>query len=112
MALPRPDGGVAVEKAFYVPPGGEEAILRNINLTLAPGETLYLFSDGVTEAHDPAGELFSEERLEAALRAAAGSRSRDVVQAVSDALKGFVGTASPSDDITMLTLRRLDPSAV
>jgi sigma-B regulation protein RsbU (phosphoserine phosphatase) len=81
-------------------------------LSLAPGETLYLFSDGVTEAHDPAGELFSEERLEAALRAAAGSRSRDVVQAVSDALKGFVGTASPSDDITMLTLRRLDPSAV
>ncbi|MGC2855866.1 type I secretion system permease/ATPase [Novispirillum sp. DQ9] len=40
MALPRPDGGVAVEKAFYVPPGGEEAILRNINLTLAPGEVL------------------------------------------------------------------------
>lgn len=76
-------------------------------LTLAPGETLYLFSDGVTEAHDAAGSLFSEERLEAALRAAARSRSRDIVQTVSDALKGFVGTAPPSDDITMLALRRV-----
>lgn len=78
-------------------------------LTLAPGETLYLFSDGVTEAHDLAGGLFSEERLETALRASAGRSSRDVVQAVSEALKNFVGTALPSDDITMLALRRVAP---
>jgi sigma-B regulation protein RsbU (phosphoserine phosphatase) len=81
-------------------------------LILAPGETLYLFSDGVTEAHDPAGGLFSEERLEGALRRSAGLPSRDVVQTVSDALKGFVGTALPSDDITMLALRRVDPSVI
>jgi serine phosphatase RsbU (regulator of sigma subunit) len=81
-------------------------------LTLAPGETLYLFSDGVTEAHDPAGVLFSEERLEAVLRAAAAARSRDVVEKATAAVKDFVGSALPSDDITMLALRRVDASAI
>jgi len=75
-------------------------------LTLEPDDILYLFSDGVTEAYDTTGALFSEGRLEAALRAAAGLSSREVVRVVSDALKTFVGTALPSDDITMLALRR------
>jgi Serine phosphatase RsbU, regulator of sigma subunit len=75
-------------------------------LTLEPGDMLYLFSDGVTEAYDTTGALFSEERLEAALRAAAGLSSREVVQMVTEALKAFVGDALPSDDITMLTMQR------
>jgi sigma-B regulation protein RsbU (phosphoserine phosphatase) len=89
-----------------------QATYRTGTLTLAPGETLYLFSDGVTEAHDPTGALFSEERLEAALRAAAGARSHDVVEKVTAAVKDFVGSALPSDDITMLALRRVDASAI
>lgn len=76
-------------------------------MTLAPDETLYLFTDGVTEAYDLSGALFSEERLEAVLRASAGRSSRAVVEVVSDAVKSFVTTALPSDDITMLALRRL-----
>jgi sigma-B regulation protein RsbU (phosphoserine phosphatase) len=89
-----------------------QATYRTGTLTLAPGETLYLFSDGVTEAHDPAGALFSEERLEAALRVAAGACSHDVVEKVTAAVKDFVGSALPSDDITMLALRRVDASAI
>ena len=80
-------------------------------VSLAPTETLFLFTDGVTEAHDPSGALFSEERLEAALCASAGLGSRAMVGKVSEALKGFVGTALPSDDITMLALRWVAPSA-
>jgi phosphoserine phosphatase RsbU/P len=76
-------------------------------LTLAPGESLYLFSDGVTEANDIQAGLFSEERLESVLRAAAGRSSREIVDAVTGALKSFVGTAEPSDDITMLAVRML-----
>jgi sigma-B regulation protein RsbU (phosphoserine phosphatase) len=88
-----------------------QAAYRTGFLTLAPNEALFLFTDGVTEAHDPSGALFSEERLEAALRASAGLSSRAVVEKVSDAVKGFVGIALPSDDITMLALRRLNLSA-
>jgi sigma-B regulation protein RsbU (phosphoserine phosphatase) len=87
-----------------------QAVYQTGTLTLEPGETFYLFSDGVTEAHDPAGALFSEERLEAALQASAGGSGRAVIEKVSEALKDFVGTAQPSDDITMLCLRRVDTS--
>ncbi len=80
-------------------------------LSLPPGGGLYLFTDGVTEAADLEGALFAEPRLEAVLREAAGSPSAEVVKSVADAVRGFVGTALPSDDITMLALRRVDPSA-
>jgi sigma-B regulation protein RsbU (phosphoserine phosphatase) len=81
-------------------------------LSLAPGESIYLFTDGVTEAANPEGDLFSEQRLETVLRAAAGRSSPEIVKSVAEAVRGFVGPAPPSDDIAMLVLRRLDPSAV
>jgi sigma-B regulation protein RsbU (phosphoserine phosphatase) len=81
-------------------------------LILAPRETLYLYSDGVTEAHDPVGNLFCEHRLEAVLRTHAGRGSREVVGGVTEALKGFVGTAPQSDDITMLAVRWLHAAAL
>ena len=80
-------------------------------LALPPGEGLYLFTDGVTEAADPEGALFAEPRLEAVLRAAAGCSSAEVVTSVADAVRDFVGPALASDDITMLAIRRIDPSA-
>ena len=81
-------------------------------LSVATGESIYMFTDGVTEAANPEGDLFSEQRLEAVLRAAAGRTSPEIVQSVAEAVRGFVGAALPSDDIAMLALRRLDPSTV
>jgi sigma-B regulation protein RsbU (phosphoserine phosphatase) len=80
-------------------------------LTLAAGETLFLFSDGVTEAANPASELFSEQRLESVLRRLGGRTSAEIIDAVAAEVKSFAGAAQPSDDITMLALRRLDGSA-
>ena len=77
----------------------------------APGDCVYLFTDGVTEAADPHDELFSEQRLEAVLRADAGVSAADIVKSVAQAVRDFVGTALPSDDITMLAVRRLAPAA-
>ena len=87
-----------------------DAVYATERLSLAPGEGIYLFTDGVTEAANHEGALFSEERLEAALRG--GRRSAplpEIVKSVAEAVRGFVGTARPSDDITMLAIRRLDP---
>ena len=89
-----------------------EAVYTTGRLALAPGESVYLFTDGVTEAADPQDDMFSEARLEAVLRAAAGGTSAEMVKSVAEAVRGFVGTALPSDDITMLAIRRLDPGAV
>jgi phosphoserine phosphatase RsbU/P len=81
-------------------------------LTLAAGETIFLFTDGVTEAANPTFGMLSEERLEAVLRGASGRTSADIVAAVVAEVKRFAGTALPSDDITMLALRRLDATAL
>jgi serine phosphatase RsbU (regulator of sigma subunit) len=81
-------------------------------LSLAPGQSIYLFTDGVTEAADLQDQLFSEQRLETVLRETTGRASSEIVKSVADAVRNFVGTALPSDDITMLALRRLDPSSV
>jgi sigma-B regulation protein RsbU (phosphoserine phosphatase) len=78
-----------------------------------PAESIYVFTDGVTEAADQQGELFAEARLEAVLRAAGGcSTAAEIVTSVAEAVRGFVGNALPSDDITMLAVRRLDGAAL
>ena len=103
----------AIEDAHGITLGiRPQATYQTGRLVLAPGETLYLYSDGVTEAHDPGDNLFCEHRLEAVLCTHAGRGSRELVGGVTEALKGFVGTAPPSDDITMLALRWLDAAAL
>jgi len=90
-----------------------DAVYATGRSSLAPGESIYVFTDGVTEAANLEGELFAEARLESVLRAASGCTSAAaIVKSVGEAVRGFVGTALPSDDITMLTVRRLDPSAL
>ena len=78
--------------------------------TLAPGEVIYLSTDGVIEASNPQGDVFSEERLEAVLRGSGGRTSAEIVRSVGEAVRGFIDQAAPSDDITMLAIRRLDRS--
>src|SRR5438128_5913903 len=90
-----------------------DAVYATGRTSLAPCESMYVFTDGVTEAANLDGELFAEARLEAVLRAStACSRAAAIVKSVGEAVRGFVGTALPSDDITMLAVRRLDPSAL
>jgi sigma-B regulation protein RsbU (phosphoserine phosphatase) len=89
-----------------------DAVYTTGQLSLSPGESVYVFTDGVTEANNAAGELFSEERLEGVLRASAGRTSAEIVQSVTEAVRAFVGNALPSDDITMLAVRRVDASRI
>jgi sigma-B regulation protein RsbU (phosphoserine phosphatase) len=72
---------------------------------LAPGETLFLYTDGITEAMNEQGELFGDERLEAALQHCTNLEPRDFVDAVLADLRGYVGTAPPADDIAALACR-------
>jgi phosphoserine phosphatase RsbU/P len=81
-------------------------------LSLGPGEGIYVFTDGVTEANNVAEELFGEVRLEPVLRGVAGAPSADIIKAVTQEVRAFVGEALPFDDITMLSMRRLDRSGL
>jgi len=78
----------------------EGAKYRAAQTTLEPGDRLFLYTDGVTEAMNAAGELFGNDRLEATLAAARGP----IIPAVTAALETFVAGAEQSDDITMLEL--------
>lgn len=74
---------------------------------LAAGDTVLVFTDGLTEANNPAGELFGAARLDAALRAIRSSASADeLVATMRDQLRDFVGEAEPADDLTLLALQR------
>jgi phosphoserine phosphatase RsbU/P len=101
-------GAVAIEGGKGIILGvNPKAVYATGRLSLATGEGIYVFTDGVTEANNTAEELFGEPRLEAALRAAAASGSAEIVKSVAEAVRGFVGNALPFDDITMLAIRRL-----
>jgi phosphoserine phosphatase RsbU/P len=87
-----------------------EAVYETGRIVLSPGEAVYLFTDGVTEANNAAGELFTEERLEAHLRGLSGRTSTEIVNSVAATVRQFVDAALPFDDITMMAVRRLDAS--
>jgi sigma-B regulation protein RsbU (phosphoserine phosphatase) len=73
---------------------------------LAPGDTLLVYTDGVTEARSPTGEFFGEERL---LRAARlpGISGKSISDNVERRLYAHIGDAAQFDDITMMTIHRL-----
>jgi sigma-B regulation protein RsbU (phosphoserine phosphatase) len=73
---------------------------------LAPGDTLVLFSDGVTEAQNEADEEFGDARLLDVLRASADVSAEEMVSRVFAAIDAFAGGAPQFDDITMLVVRR------
>ena len=97
--LPLPmTGGMAVG----VMPGmpyDEDAV------TLAPGDTMFLYTDGITEAMNVDQEEFTEARLEAVLAEGRDLPVDSVLENVTSAVVKFVGEAEQSDDITCIVLR-------
>jgi serine phosphatase RsbU (regulator of sigma subunit) len=71
---------------------------------LGPGDALFLYTDGVTEAMDDDGQLFSDARL-ATVLARTLSSPETLVRAVVDSVTQHSGTAPQSDDVTILALR-------
>jgi sigma-B regulation protein RsbU (phosphoserine phosphatase) len=76
------------------------------SIELEPGEMLLLYTDGVTEAFDAAGEQFGETRLLDSLRSMKALGSRQVAQDMLSVVKNFEDGVHQSDDITLLVLHR------
>ncbi|HMH19048.1 MAG TPA: SpoIIE family protein phosphatase [Burkholderiales bacterium] len=83
----------------------DDSDFRTASITLARDELLFVFSDGITEAMNAAGDFYTEERLERLLLACAGRPSAQVIDAVIDSVGQFVGEVAPSDDITAMAIR-------
>ncbi len=74
---------------------------------LQKGDTLFLYTDGVTEAMDSDMNMYEEERLTGYLKRTNGSSVRELAAGSIADLKAFAGSAPQSDDITVLALRYL-----
>ena len=79
---------------------------RAKSITLEAGDQLLLYTDGVTEAMDSAGKLYSEQRLQQCLRGMDAAGPEALVHAVADEVKRYAGTAPQNDDITVLAIRK------
>ncbi|MBR3690983.1 MAG: SpoIIE family protein phosphatase [Eggerthellaceae bacterium] len=107
-ALMRADGRVELLNARpnFVLAGMEGVRYRRHELRLEPGDMLFLYTDGVTEAADEGNELFGEARMLAAFKAAARDSAgvREVCEAIGAEVDAFAGAVPQFDDITMLCL--------
>jgi sigma-B regulation protein RsbU (phosphoserine phosphatase) len=82
----------------------EQTIYKMERLTLYPGDSLFMFTDGVTEAMNERGELFSEERLKGEISALRGGSIQEIITGIMAKIREFSEGAAQSDDITMMNL--------
>ncbi len=75
------------------------------SVTLAPGDTVVLYTDGVTEAINDVEEEFGMDRLQSVFTDRPPQDARDANDAVFQAVRGFVGDTPQFDDITCVTFR-------
>lgn len=94
--LQRVDGGSGTAIGIFA-----DAIYESTRLSLEPGDTIVLCTDGVLEASNAAEEQFGFERLEAAL-AGGSSRAQELATSLMRAVRSHVGDAPQSDDLTLI----------
>jgi sigma-B regulation protein RsbU (phosphoserine phosphatase) len=73
---------------------------------LEVGDSLFMFTDGITEAMNSQLEEFGDDRLVETLEGVVLKNCQEIIDAVTSDVKAFVGEAEQSDDITMLVLKR------
>jgi sigma-B regulation protein RsbU (phosphoserine phosphatase) len=95
-------GGMPVGMFPTAPYSGDETVLK-------PGDTLVVYSDGVTEAHNVAGEEFGEARLVTVLERYTRGSAPIVLEQIINAVKEFAHGAEQYDDVTALVVKYTGP---
>jgi sigma-B regulation protein RsbU (phosphoserine phosphatase) len=80
-------------------------------IRLGPGDAVVLYTDGVSEAQDPSGGFYGVERIVETASSLRHAAAPALTAGLLEAVRDFAGEAPQSDDITILTLRRLGPVA-
>ncbi|WP_455630278.1 PP2C family protein-serine/threonine phosphatase [Parabacteroides sp.] len=94
------------QHANFVAGGLEGFVYKNDTTHLEPGETIVLYTDGVTEAFNAENKPFDEERLEDSLAELYYEDAKTIIEEVHNDLSDFIGDTTQSDDITMLVIKR------
>ncbi len=88
----------------------EDMKYKSFKIHLKPGDTIFLYTDGVTEAMDPKGDFFGDERLVETVKYAQESHAESperLISVVRASLAVFTAGAPTADDIATLALRRV-----
>src|SRR5262245_142265 len=79
-------------------------------LELNPGDTLLAYSDGLTEAENPRGEMLGEDGVKQVIRAQAPTGSKQLEQKLLETIQNFTAGRSLTDDITIILVERVGDS--
>lgn len=104
----RTDGGdfsVMKDRHGLVIGAMEDIVYREYEFTLQEGDTLFVYTDGVTEATNISNQLFGMDRILDALNTSPDASPRKLMENVKASVDGFVEDAPQFDDLTMLCMR-------
>jgi sigma-B regulation protein RsbU (phosphoserine phosphatase) len=82
--------------------------LGECGVSLAAGDLVLLYTDGVTDARAANGERFGDDRLLAVVERERRGSARDVVDALAAAIRDFAGVEPAADDVTIVAIRRTE----
>ncbi len=85
----------------------EQPSMMERTIALGAGDMLLLYTDGLTEAFSPAGDLFGDSRLMDSLKSIQEHTAHEVLVLIEDQLNEFIDTLPLGDDLTMLMLKRV-----
>lgn len=95
------------ERSGFVLAGMEHMKYKPYTIKLLPEDRLFVYSDGVTEAHNEKDEIYGEERLRQCLTEHGEDAPKEQIEKVWEELEDFKGKEEQFDDITMLALQYL-----
>ncbi len=84
----------------------EQVELSESTIRMSPGDSLVLYTDGITEAFNSSGDVFGLVRLQKVLEAHRDGNSQNLLDAVLQSVHDFIGETDQSDDLTLLVLKR------
>ena len=95
---------LAVSKGLVVG-AMEDYVYQTDRISLKPGDSIFIYTDGVTEAMNEQGELFSEDRLKKQTIQLQGKSVEEIISGTMEEIKSFSHGVPQSDDIAMMTLQ-------
>lgn len=99
------------QEVEYLPQGGRALgwfpnnPLMETELQLKPGDVIVYYTDGLTEAENPQGDYYGEDRLAVALKACAGKTALEIKQDILADVDAFCAGQPPFDDLTMIVVK-------
>ncbi len=92
-------------KPNFVLAGLDSTVYKTREIQLNPGDEIFLYTDGVTEAADTEHRLYGERRLKERMQTVSGMHPEEICKMIKQDVDDFAGDAPQADDITMLCLR-------